>query len=77
MDGRQLKPAKVSVVEGQQLRFILKEGRNRQIRRMCELVGMNVMDLVRIRIGSLELGDLAEGRWRVLSEAERAALIAG
>jgi 23S rRNA pseudouridine2604 synthase len=77
MDGRQLKPAKVSVVEGQQLRFILKEGRNRQIRRMCELVGMHVMDLVRIRIGSLQLGDLAEGNWRVLTDAERAALIAG
>jgi 23S rRNA pseudouridine2604 synthase len=77
MDGRQLKPAKVSVVEGQQLRFILKEGRNRQIRRMCELVGMHVMDLVRIRIGSLNLGGLPEGRWRVLTDAERAALIAG
>lgn len=76
MDGRQLKPAKVSVVQGQELRFILKEGRNRQIRRMCELVGLHVMDLVRIRIGSLQLGDLAEGKWRVLSQAERAALIA-
>jgi 23S rRNA pseudouridine2604 synthase len=76
MDGRALKPAKVSVVEGQQLRFILKEGRNRQIRRMCELVGMHVMDLVRIRIGPLHLGELAEGRWRVLSPAEREALIA-
>jgi 23S rRNA pseudouridine2604 synthase len=75
MDGRQLKPAQVSVVEGQQLRFILKEGRNRQIRRMCELVGMHVMDLVRIRIGTLKLGDLPEGRWRVLSAEERAALI--
>jgi len=75
MDGRQLKPAKVSVVQGQELRFILKEGRNRQIRRMCELVGMHVMDLVRIRIGSLRLGDLAEGKWRVLGEAERKALI--
>ena len=75
MDGRELKPAKVSVVEGQQLRFILKEGRNRQIRRMCELVGMHVMDLVRIRIGPLRLGDLAEGRWRVLTPEERAALI--
>ena len=77
MDGRQLKPAKVSVVQGQELRFILKEGRNRQIRRMCELVGLHVMDLVRIRIGSLGLGDLAEGRWRLLTDAERAALIAG
>lgn len=75
MDGRELKPAKVSVVEGQQLRFVLKEGRNRQIRRMCELVGMHVMDLVRIRIGPLRLGDLAEGRWRVLTPEERAALI--
>lgn len=77
MDGRELKPARVSVVEGQQLRFILKEGRNRQIRRMCELVGLHVMDLVRIRIGSLRLGDLAEGKWRVLAPEERAALIGG
>ena len=77
MDGRQLKAAKVSVVQGQELRFILKEGRNRQIRRMCELVGMHVMDLVRIRIGSLRLGDLPEGQWRVLTDVERAALIAG
>jgi len=77
MDGRQLKPAKVSVVQGQELAFILKEGRNRQIRRMCELVGLHVMDLIRVRIGSLKLGDLAEGRWRVLSPDERAALIAG
>jgi len=75
MDGRQLKPAKVSVVEGQQLRFILKEGRNRQIRRMCELVGMHVMDLVRIRIGTLRLDDLPEGKWRVLSDHERTMLI--
>jgi 23S rRNA pseudouridine2604 synthase len=62
-------------VHGQELRFILKEGRNRQIRRMCELVGLHVMDLVRIRIGSLRLGELPEGRWRVLSPAERAALV--
>ncbi len=75
MDGRQLKPAKVGVVEGQQLRFILKEGRNRQIRRMCELVGMHVMDLVRIRIGTLRLDDLPEGKWRVLSDHERTMLI--
>ncbi|MGH6909096.1 MAG: pseudouridine synthase [Phenylobacterium sp.] len=75
MDGRQLKPAKVSVVEGQQLRFILKEGRNRQIRRMCELVGMHVMDLVRVRIGTLRLDNLPEGKWRVLSDHERTMLI--
>ncbi|HEY8002640.1 MAG TPA: pseudouridine synthase [Phenylobacterium sp.] len=77
MDGRELKPAKVSVVQGQELRFTLKEGRNRQIRRMCELVGLHVMDLVRIRIGPLRLGDLPEGKWRLLTAAERTALIGG
>ena len=75
MDGRQLKPARVSVVAGQELCYILKEGRNRQSRRMCELVGMHVMDLVRIRIGALTQGDLPEGQWRVLTPDERAVLI--
>lgn len=76
LDGRQLRPAKVTVVEGQILRFVLNEGRNRQIRRMCELVGLRVMDLLRVRIGPLDLGDLPEGKWRVLSVAEREAIIA-
>lgn len=75
LDGRRLKPAKVSVIQGQTLRFVLKEGRNRQIRRMCELVGLRVMDLQRVRIGPLRLGDLPEGRWRRLNDAEREALI--
>ncbi len=77
LDGRQLRPAKVTSVADQQLRFILKEGRNRQIRRMCELVGLHVTDLYRIRIGGLTIGDLPEGRWRPLTAAERASLIAG
>ena len=76
LDGRQLKPAKVSLASEQRLRFILKEGRNRQIRRMCELVDLAVADLLRTRIGPLRLGDLPEGRWRVLTGPERAALIA-
>lgn len=75
LDGRQLKPAKVSEVEPQLLRFVLLEGRNRQIRRMCELVELDVVDLLRIRIGPLALGDLPEGRWRPLSAEERTALI--
>lgn len=75
LDGRKLKPAKVSVVQGQTLRFVLKEGRNRQIRRMCEQVGLHVVDLKRIRIGPLKLGDLPEGRWRLLTAAEREAMI--
>jgi len=77
LDGRQLKPARVTQVEPQRLRFILKEGRKRQIRRMCDLVGLDVVDLLRIRIGPLNLGDLPEARWRALTPDERAALIAG
>jgi len=75
LDGRKLKPAKVSLIGDQQLRFVLKEGRNRQIRRMAEAVGLHVVDLFRIRIGPLELGELPEGRWRPLAAAEREALI--
>ena len=77
LDGRRLKPARVTQLEPQRLRFVLKEGRNRQIRRMCELVGLEVTDLHRVRIGPLELGDLPEGRWRALTAAERAALTGG
>lgn len=76
LDGRALKPAKVSLVEPQRLRFVLVEGRNRQIRRMCEAVGLDVVDLFRIRVGPLELGPLAEGKWRALTAEERQALIA-
>ncbi len=75
LDGRQLKPAKVGVVGEQRLRFVLTEGRNRQIRRMCELVELEVTDLLRVRIGPLRLGDLPEGRWRALRPEERAALL--
>ncbi len=76
LDGRQLRRARVSVIEGQVLRFVLDEGRNRQIRRMCELVGLRVMDLMRVRIGPLPLDDLPEGRWRVMTAAERDAMVA-
>lgn len=75
LDGRKLKPARVNRVRDQTLRFVLSEGRNRQIRRMCELVGLNVVDLFRVRIGSLSLGDLPEGRWRPLTAEERQALV--
>jgi len=75
LDGRQLKPAKVKVERGRFLRFVLTEGRNRQIRRMCELVGLDVVDLLRVRIGPIELADLPEGKWRALTEDERAALL--
>jgi len=75
LDGRELKPAKVTFAGEQRLRFLLKEGRNRQIRRMCDLVGLEVVDLIRVRVGPLQLGDLPEGRWRVLTAQEREALV--
>jgi 23S rRNA pseudouridine2604 synthase len=75
LDGRPLKRARVDNMGSGKLRFILTEGRNRQIRRMCELVGLTVVDLLRVRVGPILLGDLPEGRWRPLSAAERAALI--
>jgi 23S rRNA pseudouridine2604 synthase len=75
LDGRTLKPAKIEQIEPQRLRFTLVEGRNRQIRRMCELVDLDVTDLYRIRIGPLKIGDLPEGKWRALTDAERAAMI--
>jgi len=75
LDGRQLKPAKVTLIEPQLLRFVLTEGRNRQIRRMCDAVDLRVIDLFRVRIGPLAIGDLPEGKWRALTSEERAALI--
>ncbi|MBI3903752.1 MAG: rRNA pseudouridine synthase [Nitrosomonadales bacterium] len=70
LDGQALKPAKVSWQNDDQLRFILREGKKRQIRRMCELVGLKVTGLKRVRIGKIKLGDLPPGQWRYLREDE-------
>jgi 23S rRNA pseudouridine2604 synthase len=70
LDGEALKPAKVTWQNAEQLRFILKEGKKRQIRRMCELVGLRVAGLKRVRIGKIKLGDLPPGQWRYLQEGE-------
>jgi len=70
LDGRELKPAKVSWQNRDQLRFALREGRKRQIRRMCELVGLRVTGLKRVRIGSVQLGGLPQGCWRYLGRNE-------
>lgn len=71
LDGKALKPAKVDWLNENQLRFILKEGKKRQIRRMCEAVGLHVTGLKRVRIGKLPLGKLPEGKWRFLEDDER------
>ncbi|MGB7988422.1 MAG: pseudouridine synthase [Candidatus Methylophosphatis roskildensis] len=70
LDERKLKPAHVSWQNEHQLRFVLREGRKRQIRRMCELVGLTVTGLKRIRIGSVTLSKLPLGTWRYLRPDE-------
>lgn len=71
LDGKYLKPAKVTWQNDDQLRFVLREGKKRQIRRMCELVGLKVTGLKRIRIGKVKLGKLPVGKWRYLGENEQ------
>ena len=70
LDGKPLKPAWVKQLNEDQLHFILKEGKKRQIRRMCELVGLKVIGLKRVRIGRIRLGDLPLGQWRFLRQDE-------
>jgi 23S rRNA pseudouridine2604 synthase len=70
LDGKSLKPAQVEWINRDQLRFVLTEGRKRQIRRMCELVGLEIAGLKRVRIGKIRLGNLPEGKWRFLEPGE-------
>ncbi|WP_426335915.1 pseudouridine synthase [Pseudoduganella sp. R-31] len=70
MDGKPLLPAKVRWQNDDQLSFTLREGKKRQIRRMCEMVGLRVVGLKRVRIGRVKLGNLPEGQWRYLSPDE-------
>ena len=71
LDGKTLRPAQVDWQNEDQLRFVLREGRKRQIRRMCELVGLEVQGLKRVRIGKVMLGKLPAGKWRMLGENEQ------
>jgi 23S rRNA pseudouridine2604 synthase len=70
LDGEALKPARVSWQNEHQLRFVLRQGKKRQIRRMCELVGLAVTGLKRVRTGSVPLGRLPAGKWRYLRRDE-------
>ncbi len=78
LDGYTIRPPKIVLqkAEGEKARFLITihEGRNRQVRRMCQAAGMEVTRLRRIKEGSLALGDLPLGKWRYLTEAEVAAL---
>ena len=74
IDGYKLKPVKVRVISlkdgATNTLFTLNEGRNRQIRKMCEAVGLTIMRLTRISIGKLRLGELERGKWRDLTKNE-------
>ena len=70
LDGKRLKRAMVEWQNADQLRFVLREGKKRQIRRMCELVGLTVLGLKRVRIGRVMLADLPVGQWRYLGQHE-------
>ena len=71
LDGQALLPAQVDWQNTEQLRFVLKEGKKRQIRRMCEQVGLFVTGLKRVRIGRVNLGHLPIGQWRYLAPHEQ------
>lgn len=74
IEGYHLKPVKVTVEdstgENQVLRFVLHEGRNRQIRKMCEQVNVFITRLKRVSVGKIYLGGLAPGKWRLLTKGE-------
>ncbi len=78
LDGRKTLPCDAFVIERRAdrtvLNFIIKEGRNRQIRRMCEAVGLNVLRLKRTEIAGVKLGMLPQGKWRPLNEREMTRL---
>ena len=81
IDGYLTKPAKVEIKETRerttQLNITISEGKNRQIRRMCEAVGLPVIKLTRVSVGSVMLGNLPKGKWRHLTEAEVNLLYGG
>ena len=70
LDGKKLRKADVVKNKPDQLQFVLTEGRNRQIRRMCDLVGLEVVSLTRTRIGNIHLGPLPRGKWRLMQPDE-------
>jgi 23S rRNA pseudouridine2605 synthase len=78
IDGYKINPVTVTITEsdesGTVLKMTLQEGRNRQIRKMCEQVGLTVKRLSRVSIGNLKLNNLPVGKWRYLNAEEVAYL---
>ena len=70
IDEKKTNPCDITVLENSVLKFLMKEGRNRQIRKMCEAMELEVLDLLRVRIGKLKLGEMKPGKFRILSETE-------
>jgi 23S rRNA pseudouridine2604 synthase len=70
LDSKALKRAVVEELQPQLLRFVLREGKKRQIRRMCELAGLKVVNLKRVRVGCVTLSELPIGKWRYMSAEE-------
>ena len=66
LDGKPLKRAEVNHAGECALSIVLREGKNRQIRRMCEIVGLEITSLKRVRIGNIQLGSLPPGQWMVI-----------
>lgn len=75
MMGTKTRPAKIKRISSKRFRIVLKEGKNRQIRRMVRKVGSRVTELKRIRISNIKLGKLSEGSWRYLREKEKEGLL--
>lgn len=74
LDGQVLAPARVEILASQRLQVMIHQGKNRQVRRMCALAGLEVTRLVRVREGGLLLGSLPRGKWRRLTADEVAQL---
>ena len=63
-------PAKAESIGEKEIKIIISEGKNRQVRKMCEAVGLKVLNLKRVKIGNLELGNLPVGKYRYLTDKE-------
>ncbi len=75
LDGSKTRQAEVKRISKKQFRIILKEGKNRQIRRMVKKIGNRILELKRIRVSNIRLGKLAEGSWRNLTDKETKGLL--